>query len=374
MTLRVTFVLNREKLWYIYPMAKNKITYSQVGDDYSIKDPIKKLAQAAASSTAKNLGESAYVWKQGDIYMASVIEGLGTKNLVADEMRKITGKTYYDVIGHDTVSSIINDLVTSGAKPLVVHAYWAIEDNNWLQDEQRIKDLIEGWKSACDISGATWGGGETATDKGVIEKNTIDLAGSAVGFIGPEDRLILDEKLTAGDRILLIKSNGLNANGISLARAVAKKSREGYGTKLKDGSLYGEAILTKTNIYANLVQELLDSVDIHYISNITGHGLRKIMRSSRNFTYVIKKLFESLEVFKFIQKEANLDDYEMYQTFNMGQDYAIFLPAEDVAKAKEIIIQNGFESLDAGYIEEGERKVILKPKNIKFSGETLNLR
>lgn len=360
-------------------MGENKITYSQVGDDYLTKDPIKKLAQAAASSTAKNLGESAYVWKQGDIYMASVVEGLGTKNLVADEMRKIADpersrRTYYDIIGHDTVASIINDLVTVGAKPLVVHAYWAIEDNSWLQDEERIKDLIEGWKSACDLSGASWGGGETPTLKGVVVPGTIDLGGSAVGIISSEKRLITDKKLTAGDRILLLKSNGLNANGISLARTVAKNLPRGYGTKLKDGSLYGEAILTKTNIYANLVQELLDSVDIHYISNITGHGLRKIMRSSRNFTYVIEKLFESLEVFKFIQKEANLDDFEMYQTFNMGQDYAIFLPAEDVAKAQKIISQNGFESLDSGYLEEGERKVIIKPKNITFEGATLDLR
>lgn len=360
-------------------MKKNKITYSQVGDDYSTKDPIKKLAQSAASFTAKNLGESAYVWKQDDIYMASVIEGLGTKNLVADDVRKIADpersrRTYYDVIGHDTVASVINDLVTVGAKPLVVHAYWAIEDNSWLQDEQRIKDLIDGWKSACDLAGAVWGGGETPTLKGVIIPGTIDLGGSAVGYIGPKDRLITDKKLRAGDRILFLKSNGLNANGISLARAVAKNLPQGYGTKLGDGKLYGEAILAKTNIYAKLVQELLDNVDIHYISNITGHGLRKIMRSSRNFTYVIEKLFEPLEVFKFIQQEANLDDYEMHQTFNMGQDYAIFLPAEDVEKAKKIISQNGFESLNAGFLEESERKVILKPKNIIFEGETLNLR
>ena len=81
-------------------MTSIKVTYQQVGDDYSTKDPIKKLAQTFAAQTAKNLGdftevenirgESAYVWKQGDIFMASVIEGLGTKNLVADEMRRIT--------------------------------------------------------------------------------------------------------------------------------------------------------------------------------------------------------------------------------------------------------------------------------------------
>lgn len=367
-------------------MSKPKLTYSQVGDDYSTKDPVKILAQESASQTGINLkdgfeevkqsrGESAYVWKQGDIYMASTMEGLGTKNLVADEVRKITHQTYYDILANDTIAYIINDLISVGAKPLVIHAYWAIEDNSWLDDKERMQNLITGWKTACDLSGVSWGGGETATDKGVIEKGTIDLAGSAVGVIGQEERFITSSKLKAGDRILLIKSNGINASGISLARAIAKRLPEGYGTKLSDGTIFGEAILTKCNIYAKLIQDLLDNkIDIHYVNYISGHGLRKLMRAQREFTYVVEKLFEPQEVFKFIQENAGIDDYEMYQTYNMGQDYAIFLPAEDVAKAREIVKQNGFESLDAGYIEEGERRVIIKPKNITFKGETLNLR
>jgi len=143
-----------------------KITYSQVGDNYDTKDPVKKLAQAAARQTViKNelgfqevtdtRGESAFVWRQGPTLLASVVEGLGTKNLVADEMRKITGKTYYDIIGHDTVATIINDLITVGAKPRVVHAYWAVEDNSWLQDKKRMTDFIDGWRDACKLSMAT---------------------------------------------------------------------------------------------------------------------------------------------------------------------------------------------------------------------------
>ena len=365
---------------------KSKITYSQVGDDYSTKDPIKKLAQESAAKTAKNLkdgfeevsetrGESAYVWKQGDIYMASVIEGLGTKTLVADETRKITGKTYYDVVAKDTIAYIINDLISVGAKPLVIHAYWAIEDNSWLEDRQRMEDLIKGWRNACDLSGASWGGGETATDKGVIEKNTIDLAGSAVGIIGPKERLITAKKLKAGDRIIFIKSNGINASGISLARAIAKRVKDGYATKMSDNTIFGEAVLTPSNIYAKLISDLLDGgIDIHYMNFISGHGLRKVMRANRNFTYVVEKLFEVQEVFKFIQENAGISDFEMYQTFNMGQDYTIFVSPSDVRKAQEIITECGFESLDAGYLEEGPRQVIIKPKNITFDGKTLDLR
>lgn len=369
-------------------MNKSKITYSQVGDDYNTKDPIKKLAQTAASQTAKNLaklnykeisdsrGESAFIWQiDAGTFMASVIEGLGTKNLIADAMRTVTGKTYYDIIAHDTVASIINDLSSSGAKPFVLHAYWAIEDNSWLQDEQRMKDLINGWKTACDESGVAWGGGETPTLKGIIEPGTIDLAGSAIGIIRHDNRRIRAEKLQNKDRILLLKSNGINANGVSLARAITEKLEDGYATKLPSDTMYGEALLTKTNIYAKLVQRLLDGeVDIHYISNITGHGLRKIMRAPQGFVYIVEELYPVPELFLFIQKHANLSDNEMYDTYNMGQDYAIFLPAEDVKKAQEIITKSGFESLDAGYLEEGKRQVIIKPKNITFGSETLNLR
>ena len=307
--------------------------------------------------------------------MASVSEGLGTKNLVADRVREISGKTYYDVIAHDTVATIINDLVTVGAKPLVVHAYWAIEDNRWLADERRIQDLILGWKKACDLANCTWGGGETATLKGVIKAGTCDLGGSAVGIIKTKKRLITSDKLISGDRILLVGSNGVNTNGISLVRAVADKLPKGYATRLRDGRMYGESILTKTNIYAKLIEDLLDqNIDAHYISNITGHGLRKIMRAKQNYSYILERVFDPQEIFRFIQEKTELSDYEMYQTFNMGSDYAIFLPQKQVEKTQNIISRNGFRSIDAGYLEKGKRQVIIKPRNLTFSGSTLDLR
>jgi phosphoribosylformylglycinamidine cyclo-ligase len=364
-----------------------KITYSEVGDNYETKDPVKKLFQTAAAKTGKNLehhgfaevqdsrGESAFVWKQGRVYMASVTEGLGTKNLIADGMRQVTGKSYYDVIAHDTVATIINDLVSVGAAPLVVHAYWSIEDNSWLQDEVRMTDLITGWKDACDMAGAAWGGGETATMKGITVPNTVDLAGCAIGIIPVKKQLITDKKLKEGDSILLLKSNGVNANGISLTRAIAKQLKKGYATELSDRSLYGDALLTKTNIYAKLVQRLFaGSIDIHYISNITGHGLRKVMRARPQFTYIIEKILEPQEVFRFIQQQAKLSDYEMYDTYNMGMDYAVFLPESQVKKAQKIIAKAGFESIHAGYVAKGKKQVLIKPKNITFDGSTLDLR
>lgn len=350
-------------------------------------DPVKKMAQEAGVGTSENLtahgfseisdsrGESAYIWKQGSFYMASVIEGLGTKNLVADELRKITGKTYYDIIGHDTVAAIINDLISVGASPLVIHAYWVVGNSIFLADLERMKDLINGWKSACNLSGASWGGGETATYKGIINSQTIDLGGSAVGIIKNKKTLITDKKLQAGDRILLLKSMGINVNGLSLARAVAEKLPKRYATKLSNGKMYGEALLTKTNIYAKLVQDLLKAgIDIHYISNITGHGFRKIMRARQNFSYILDKIFEPQEIFLFIQKHAGLSDKEMYETFNMGMDYALFIPEKNIKKSIDIIKGNKFSPIEAGYIEKGEKQVIIEPKGIVFGRETLAIR
>jgi phosphoribosylaminoimidazole (AIR) synthetase len=98
------------------------------------------------------------------------------------------------------------------------------------------------------------------------------------------------------------------------------------------------------------------------------------MRARQNFSYIIERIFEPQEVFKFIQKHANLDDYMMYQTYNMGQDYAIFVLPKDVDRCLKIISKNKFRAIDAGYAKKGERQVIIKPKNIIFRGESLNLR
>lgn len=364
-----------------------KITYSKSGVNYQKLDVIKKTAQCAALQTKVNLakngfseisdtrGESAFVWQQGNVLMASVIEGLGTKNLVADEMHKLTGKSYYEVIAQDTVATVINDLITVGALPLVMHAYWALGASELLEDENKMRNLISGWKKACDIAGVTWGGGETPTLKGIVRDDVIEFGGSAVGIIKLPKNLVTDKKLKIGDRIILVKSNGVNANGISLARAISKKLTKGYATKLSDGKMYGEALLTKSNIYAKLVGDLQKAnVDIHYISNITGHGLRKIMRARPQFTYLIEKIFEPQEIFTFIQKNAGLNDDEMYQTYNMGMDYAIFVSAKDVSKTLSIVKKNKFKALNAGVVQKGEKQVIVKPKSLIFKGETLDLR
>ncbi len=370
-------------------MTKAKLTYAATGVNYDLMDPVKRLAQVEAARTAINLkspssktqeisasrGESAYVWQEGETYRAMVVEGLGTKNLVADAMALITGKTYYEEIAQDTVAMIVNDLIVVGAQPQVINAYFAVGDSKWFADQPRAEALIRGWAKACDLAGAAWGGGETPTLTSIIEPATIDLAGSAVGIIASKERLVLGDKLQAGDAIVLIQSSGIHANGLTMARKIASQLPKGYKTKLKDGSSYGEALLKPTHIYAQLVQALFKAkLDVHYMVNITGHGWRKLMRATQEFSYILEEIPEPQSLFKFIQKHSSSSDEEMYGNFNMGAGFAIYLPANQAKKILQIAKKLGFQAWNAGHVEAGPKQVIIKPKDITFKAETLGVR
>src|SRR6476620_1128284 len=163
------------------------LSYDQAGVNYDLIDPMKVAAQRAAAATAGHLaahgfsevkasrGESAYVVDVGPFYLASIVECLGSKALVADEMRQLTGKSYYDAIAQDTIAMAVNDLITVGATPLVVQAYWAAGGSDWFADGERSAELVAGWKRACDVCGVAWGGGETPALAGIVEEGRIDL-------------------------------------------------------------------------------------------------------------------------------------------------------------------------------------------------------
>ncbi|HEY1085521.1 MAG TPA: AIR synthase related protein [Candidatus Saccharimonadales bacterium] len=362
-------------------------SYANSGVDYSAMDPIKVLAQKSAAATASNLsghggrelsesrGESAYVWEEGDQYRSLVIEGLGTKNLIADAMREITGKTHYDTLAQDTIAMIVNDLVVVGALPEVVNAYFAIGDSSWMLDKERASDLIRGWADTCNKIGAAWGGGETPTLKGVITPDTIDLGGSAVGSIKNKANLVLGDKLTAGDVIVLIESSGIHANGITFVRSLAEKYPGILEEKLEDGRMFGEAILSPTHLYVDLVKKMQEkALDIHYMVNVTGHGWRKLMRATAEFSYVIDQVPEVPSEFAFMQEKSGVDDQEMYGNFNMGAGFAVYLPEAQASEVIDVATNCGLKATLAGKVEEGSKQVVIRPKNITFSEDTLGVR
>ncbi len=354
--------------------------------NYSQADPVKVLAQKEGLETAKNMpfdfaevdgtrGESAYVFSMGDKWGAFVQEGLGTKSLIAQSIYNDTGESHFAAIAKDTVACIINDLVSVGATPVVLNAYWSSSSYEWLTDKKLAEDFIKGWRGACDESKVVWGGGETQSLSGVVAEKALEFAGSSFGIVPSKKRLIQGSNIIAGDSIVLIESSGVHANGISLIREIAESLENCYHTVLKNGVELGEAVLQPTHIYAKLVGALLDAdIDIHYLSNITGHGWRKLMRAEVDFTYEISYVPPVHEIFNFIQQESGNDIKEMYGNYNMGAGYAVYLPKEFAQKVIDIADSIGLKAWDAGEVKDGPKQVVISPLNITYEGESLEVR
>lgn len=372
----------------------DKMTYEAAGVNYDVMDKFKRAAQEAAATTWKNVerlgyrvdkttcGESAMVVKPKRTvpYLAPVHEGLGTKNLVADAMYKITGKSYYDQIAQDTVAMIVNDVITSGALPLTLAMHLAVGDSDWFRDEQRYTDLIEGWKKATDLARAAWVGGETPTLRDIVNPGTAEISGSSVG-VPLFTKMFESRHIRDKDQIILVSSSGIHANGLTLARKIAGKLPKGYETFLPHGRTYGEALLEPTPIYAPLIEAcLFHEVNIHYAVNITGHGWRKLMRAPQPYTYVIDELPSRPRIFDFLMKQGPMDEKEAFATLNMGAGFAIYASEEDTQKlflaiSKENVRWKGLHVMVAGHIEKSkEKKVVIRPKNLEFTGETLQIR
>jgi phosphoribosylformylglycinamidine cyclo-ligase len=368
-------------------VKKPYLIYQQMGTNYNTVDSLKRMAQVEGKKTIHNLigskmkeleesrGESAYVLESEDAYLAFVEEGLGTKNLVADAMYQITKNTYYDSLAQDTVAMIVNDIITVGAKPTLVLAYWAAGSGQWFENQQRAEDLVKGWADACNLAGASWGGGETPALPGVIKKKAIDLAGACFGVIQPKTRLIIGDMLEAGDRIILLESSGIHANGLSLARKIATTLPKGYATRISNGRMYGEALLTPTVIYAKLIQDLLaKGLEIHYMVNITGHGWRKLMRYATPFTYRITAIPVVPPILEFMIAKGPIKRKEAYGNLNKGAGFAIIAPSKDVGNILLIAQNHKITAYNAGRVEHGKKQVIIEPENIVFEEESLKIR
>ena len=372
------------------PLTQSTLSYEQSGVNYDLIDPLKVAAQRAAAATGAHLsrhgfsevlasrGESAYVVDVGPFYLASIVECLGSKTLVADEMFRLTGKVYYDSIAQDTIAMAINDLITVGATPLVVQAYWAAGGSDWFSDAERSQALVAGWKRACDVCAVAWGGGETPALAGIVESGRIDLAASCTGLINPKERLSVGDKLAPGDAIVMLASSGIHANGLSLARKLVERLPQGYLTEVQPGLTdltYGDALLAPTVLYSPVTEALYQAgITPHYCANITGHGWRKLLRHPAVHTYRIHSLPEVPPVLKFIQQHAHQDNREAYSTLNMGAGFAVFVKAEDAARTVEVARAQGVHALIAGHIEAGPKRLLIEPLGIEFGDDALKLR
>lgn len=364
------------------------MTYQSSGVDYGPLDAFKVACQQAAAKTADQLalhglaeaagvrGESAYLVETADGYLAHVEEGLGTKNLVADAMQKLTGKSFYRNVGIDVVATIVNDLITVGALPISVAMHAAVGDSSWFEDRQRAADLADGFAHACRLAGAVWGGGETPALKGIIQPGTICLAGSAMGQITNKSQRITGQ-VKDGDAIVLLASTGVQTNGLTLCRALADRLPEGYLTKMGDGRAYGQALLDASAIYVDFVAACQKAnINLHYAAHMTGHGWRKLMRLPEPFVYEMTDVGTVPAIFDFLMKQGPIDLKEAYGTFNMGAGFAVYVQSSAVNQCLEIAGKLGHTAWLGGQVrKQGDRKAVeIGPLKLTYDAQSLKLR
>jgi phosphoribosylformylglycinamidine cyclo-ligase len=360
--------------------------YGKLGIDYDVLDASKRDAISFAQSTSHLLaqhggraieasrGASAFVLELGGQQLAFVVEGLGTKSIISRRWMEVSGEDRFADVAIDAVGAIVNDVCSVGALPIVINAYFATGRSDWHADSTALQSLLTGWHRACEISGAAWGGGESPALPDLVSPDDIELAGSAIGLIAPEWGPILGDELRAGDAIVLVDSSGLHANGASLARSVADGLPDGLLTAMPSGRRFGDALLDPSVIYVPLVAELRKrEIRPSYLSHITGHGMRKLMRAPVDLTYVVDALPPVPEALSFLVEQAGIDQREAYGTFNMGAGFAVYVPAGQAQAVVDAAAARGMRAIVGGHVEAGERSVELVGPGFTYSGSELEL-
>ena len=322
------------------------LTYKQAGVDIDAGDQLVERIKplAAATRTAEVLsgvgGFAGLCSIPGGIVdpvLVSGTDGVGTKLKVAF----MTG--VHDTIGIDLVAMCVNDVITSGARPLFFLDYFATAKLEIEVAEQ----VIAGVAVGCRESGCALLGGETAELPGIYAPGEYDLAGFAVGVVA-RARIVDGSRVGTGDIALALPSNGLHSNGYSLARAVLFEAmRLSHRERLPQlgGKTLGEALLVPTRIYARHVRAILDRADIavHAMCHVTGSGLPGNLPRvlPDGFGVRLEGSWSRSPLFDLIQRGGKVDEREMRNTFNLGIGFVFIVPERDATLATEVLTGMG---------------------------------
>lgn len=285
--------------------------------------------------------------------LLSGTDGCGTKVKLAFVMDK------HDTIGIDAVAMCVNDIACSGGEPLFFLDYIACGKNY----PEKIASIVSGVAEGCLQSECALVGGETAEHPGLMPEDDYDLAGFAVGVVDKKD-IIDGSTIKAGDTLIGIASSGVHSNGFSLVRKVfemTKESLDAYYDEL--GKTLGEALIEPTRIYVKALKNVKNAgVRIKGCSHITGGGFfENVPRMlPENVRAVIKKdSYPVPALFDLIQKNGNIEEYMMYNTFNMGLGMVIAVNPKDVDATMKAIEDAGDKCYVVGNIVEGDKGVDL---------------
>jgi phosphoribosylformylglycinamidine cyclo-ligase len=339
-----------------------KITYKDAGVDVELADRVIGSLSDRIKSTFRpevigKLGGFAAMFRPEwqryrDPVLVSATDGVGTKLKIAF----LTG--IHDTVGIDLVAMNVNDLLVTGAEPLFFLDYFATGSI----EAQTVTAVISGIVRGCDLAGCSLIGGETAEMPDFYAAGEYDLAGFCVGMVDRPDA-VDGSIIKAGDTILGVASSGVHSNGFSLVRKVLlERKKYSLETIFDDlGKPLGEELLTPTVIYVKPVLELCRAVPVSGMAHITGGGfVGNIPRvlPSRCTVAITKGSWPVPPIFDLIQRDAGLDDFEMYRTFNMGVGFVVIVSQDQTEAALQNLRSNGMSSWIIGEVisrpESGE--------------------
>ena len=254
--------------------------------------------------------------------LVSGTDGVGTKIRIA----QLLGK--HDTIGIDCVAMCVNDVICCGAKPLFFLDYIACGRNV----PEKIASIVSGVAEGCVQAGAAL----------VVDKN----------------------KMAAGDVVIALPSTGIHSNGFSLVRRVFRVETADLRAPIEalGGRGLGETLLTPTRIYVKPVLALLEQVEVHGISHITGGGFyENIPRSIPGGlgAKIEKAALRTPPVFDFLARSGNIPERDMFNTFNMGVGMDVVVPREQADRALAVLREQGEDAYIMGEIVSGEERVVL---------------
>ena len=323
-----------------------KYSYKEAGVDIDLEaNGVKALIHQLSY---KRIGEHGMVGGVGHFagmidfgskVLSMCTDGVGTKMRIADDLQDWT------TVGIDCMAMNVNDMYVMNIEPIAFVDYIATEG---IDTEQMIQ-IGKGLNEGARLSNLNIVGGETATLKDMI--NGLDLAGTCLG-VQDKDKVVTGEKVAPGDIIIGVASTGVHSNGYTLARKVAEENG-GYAIVLPSGRTVGEALLTPTRIYSEVLDVCSKAV-VHGMCHVTGGGLLNFLRIS-NYGFAIEDPLPSPEILAWIAKKGDLETNELYRTFNMGMGFAFIVPKESV----ETILSMVSGAKVVGHVIE-EHKVTLK--------------
>lgn len=283
--------------------------------------------------------------------LVSGTDGVGTKLKIAMLMNK------NDTIGIDCVAMCVNDIICCGAKPLYFLDYIAIGKNV----PEKVAEIVKGVADGCVMAGCALVGGETAEHPGMMPEDEYDIAGYSTGIVD-KSKIIDNTQIKAGDAIIGIASSGVHSNGFSLVRKVFNINDQKLKSFIPElGQSLGEALLTPTRIYVKPVLDLISKVNVKGVSHITGGGFYENiprMLPDGISAKIVKGSWTIPPIFALLQKEGNISEHDMFNTFNMGVGMAVVVDKADADKAVEILKESGEQAFVIGETVSGGDGVI----------------